>query len=366
MGRAPADLLRGLPVSLFPPAGAGRTVRGFRPGEGARSEQAGRARVSTSEQHRDVRRRPAPPPPGRRHVVTGYDGSEGAERALAWAAREAERLDAPLRVVVCVDWHPVASPEAAGALLAPPDLRRLGEELAERAATRVHEEHPGLALTTAVHDWASAVPVLLEESGAARLVVLGSRGHGAFADLMLGSTSAQVAVHARCPVVVVRPPEGRPAGTTTAMTMVERGVVVGADSSPTARCALRFALRAAAVRGTEVTAVRAWQPPSLWGASQHGPAHQQLLALERAQADLLEEVVREAQAADGTGVVVHRRVVREHPAAALLHAAAGAELLVVGSRGSGGFRGLLLGSVSRAVIHHARTAVAVVHGDRDD
>jgi nucleotide-binding universal stress UspA family protein len=314
--------------------------------------------VPTSEHGSDVRRRPDPPPPGRHHVVVGYDGSDGAVRALAWAGEEAQRLGSPLRVVVCVDWHPVASPEAAGALLAPPDLRRLGEQLADQAVARVGSEHPGLELTSAVHDWAAAVPVLLEESGAARLVVLGSRGHGAFADLMLGSTSAQVAVHAHCPVVVVRPPEPT---TTTA-----RGVVVGADSSPAARGALRFALEAAAVRGTELTVVRAWQPPSLWGASQHGPAHAQLVALEQAQAALLDQVVREelgTAATDCSGVVVHQRVVREHPAAALLHAAKGAELLVVGTRGSGGFKGLLLGSVSRAVIHHARTAVAVVHDE---
>lgn len=306
-----------------------------------------------------ARRRRDQPPPGRHHVVVGYDGSDGALRALAWAGQEAERLGAPLRVVVCVDWHPVPSAEAAGALLAPPDLRRVGEELAEQAITRARSDHPRLELTGAVHDWASAVPVLLEESAAARLVVLGSRGHGAFADLLLGSTSAQVAVHARCPVVVVRPAEEG--------TAAQRGVVVGADSSPAARCALRFALEAAAVRGSEVTAVRAWQPPSLWGASQHGAAHAQLAALEQAQSELLEEVVREAQGAartDCSGVVVHQRVVREHPATALLHAARGAELLVVGSRGSGGFRGLLLGSVSRAVIHHAHGAVAVVHADQ--
>lgn len=315
--------------------------------------------MPTAEHDSDVRRRPDPPPPGRHHVVVGFDGSDGALRALAWAGEEAQRLGSPLRVVVCVDWHPVASPEAAGALLAPPDLRRLGEQLAEQAVARLRGDHPGLELTSAVHDWAAAVPVLLEESGAARLVVLGSRGHGAFADLMLGSTSAQVAVHARCPVVVVRPPEQ----TTTA---TARGVVVGADTSPVARGALRFALEAAALRGTELTAVRAWQPPSLWGASQHGPAHAQLVALEQAQAALLDQVVREALGAAGTdcsGVVVHQRVVREHPAAALLHAAKDAELLVVGTRGSGGFAGLLLGSVSRAVIHHARTAVAVVHGE---
>lgn len=318
--------------------------------------------MSTSENDRDTRQRPDPPPPGRHHVVVGYDGSDGAVRALAWACEEAERLGAPLRVVTCVDWHPVAGAEAAGALLTPPDLRELGRRLAEEGCARAALDHPGLPVTRVVHDWASAVPVLLEESGAARLVVLGSRGHGAFADLLLGSTSAQVAVHARCPVVVVRPPDR----TTTA---TPRGVVVGADSSPAARCALRFAIEAAAARGAEVTAVRAWQPPSLWGSTQHGPAHAQLVALEQAQAALLEQFVHQAQqecgAPGASEVVVHQRVVREHPAEALLRAARGAELLVVGSRGSGGFRGLLLGSVSRAVIHHAHGAVAVVHADQD-
>ncbi|PWJ46919.1 Nucleotide-binding universal stress protein, UspA family [Quadrisphaera granulorum] len=317
--------------------------------------------MSTLEQHESATR-PEPPPPGRHHVVVGWDGSEGAVRALHWACEEAERLGAPLRVVVCIAWHPVASAETAGAILTPPDLRRLGEQLAAQAVTRVRGEHPGVQVSSVVHDWAAAVPALLDESGAARLMVLGSRGHGAFADLLLGSTSAQVAVHARCPVVVVRPPERGADGPSGTTTTAGRRVVVGADTSPAARCALRFALQAAATRGAEVTAVRAWQPPSLWGSGQIGPALEHVEALEQAQAELLDEVVREAQAAaDAEGVVVHQRVVRNHPATALLQAAQAAELLVVGSRGSGGFRGLLLGSVSRAVLHHAHGPVALVH-----
>lgn len=293
---------------------------------------------------------------GRGPVVVGYDGSDGARRALAWAAEEAQRRGAALQVTVCTDWHPVSSPEAAGVVLAAPDLQVVGRELADDAVARL-ADHPDLEVRTEVRAWSPPVPSLLAESERAQLVVLGSRGRGAFADLLLGSTSAQVAVHAHCPVVVVRPPGGADGADGAG------GVVVGVDGSPAGRAALAFAVETAAQRGTALRAVRVWQVPSLWGSAQHPAPGARAGELERAEQGLLDADVAAALDAAGPAhaVEVSAVVVQGHPVDALLQAARGADLLVVGSRGSGGFRGLLLGSVSRAVLHHARCPVAMVH-----
>lgn len=299
-------------------------------------------------------------------VVVGYDGSDGARRALAWAAAEAERRSAVLQVTVCTDWHPVSSPEAAGVLLAAPDLEVVGRELADDAVARLGADHPGLRVRTEVRAWAPPVPSLLAESERAQLVVLGSRGRGAFADLLLGSTSAQVAVHAHCPVVVVRPPwpASSAAGAAGAAQRGSTGgVVVGVDGSPAARAALAFAVATAAQRGAALRAVRVWQVPSLWGSGQHPAPGAHVGDLERAEQALLDADVTAALDAAGSrpALDVSAVVVQGHPVDGLLQASRGADLLVVGSRGSGGFRGLLLGSVSRAVLHHARCPVAMVH-----
>ncbi len=299
-------------------------------------------------------------------VVVGYDGSDGARRALTWAAQEAERRRAVLQVTVCTDWHPVSSPEAAGVLLTAPDLEVVGQELADDAVARLRADHPGLRVRTEVRAWAPPVPSLLAESERAQLLVLGSRGRGAFAGLMLGSTSAQVAVHAHCPVVVVRPP-GPSGGTGGEAGAAQRGttggVVVGVDGSPAARAALAFAVETATQRGAALRAVRVWQVPSLWGSSHHAAPGAHVGDLERAEQELLDADVAAALDAAGPrpALEVGAVVVQGHPVDGLLQAARGADLLVVGSRGSGGFRGLLLGSVGRAVLHHARCPVAMVH-----
>lgn len=288
-------------------------------------------------------------------VVVGYDGSDGARRALGWAAEEARRRRAVLQVTVCTDWHPVSSPEAAGVVLSAPDLHEVGRQVADDAVARLTADHPGVHVRTEVRAWSPPVPALLAESERAQLVVLGSRGRGAFADLLLGSTSAQVAVHAHCPVVVVRPPGAEEDG--------GAGVVVGVDGSPASRAALAFAVETAAQRRAPLRAVRVWQVPSLWGSGQHHAPGAHEGDLERAEQTLLDADLASTLAAAGDAAAVDGRgvVVQGHPVEALLRAAAGADLLVVGSRGSGGFRGLLLGSVSRAVLHHARRPVAVVH-----
>ena len=190
-------------------------------------------------------------------------------------------------------------------------------------------------------------------TGIGRGVVVGSRGRGGSTGLVLGSTSTAVAMHASCPVVVVH--RGRD---------LDRGgpVVVGVDGSQLSEAAVAWAFDAAAQRGTGLTAVHAWLPP--WGLADQwavvGAGEWEALA-RSAAATLSESLVGWSD--EHPGVVVEERVVQAHPGTALADASRGAQLVVVGCRGRGGFAGLVLGSVSRAVLHHAGCPVAVVHPD---
>lgn len=141
-------------------------------------------------------------------------------------------------------------------------------------------------------------------------------------------------------------------------------IVVGVDRSPGALAALRFALAEARLRGATVKLVHAWEVPAaaLGGASYFAIGG--LPELERAVAEDAERVIDELLEQvgdDAEGVDVEREVVSGNAAHALLNAAKGASLLVVGSRGRGGFAGLLLGSVSQHCAHHATCPVAIVH-----
>jgi nucleotide-binding universal stress UspA family protein len=134
-------------------------------------------------------------------------------------------------------------------------------------------------------------------------------------------------------------------------------IVVGVDGSPGALAALRFAIEEARLRKAQVKAVFAWSIPFV--ADVPSGLLPELLADFRADAEtLLKEAL--VAAGDTTGVEIERVVADSPPGSALLEAAVGADLLVVGSRGRGGFRGLLLGSVSQQCAHHAPCPVVIV------
>ncbi|MEV4089018.1 universal stress protein, partial [Nonomuraea fuscirosea] len=207
--------------------------------------------------------------------------------------------------------------------------------LVKAAATWAGRHHPGVAVNTLI-DRGSPSALLTDLSAAAELIVVGSRGYGALQGMAVGSVSGHVVSRARCPVIVMRG-DSQERGA--------REVVVGFDGSPVSRAALSFAATEAYRLGSPIHVVIA----------RHG-----------GEADPLEPRIR-AQGLAWDELTVHRdlqasvELVDEPARRALLEAARKACLLVVGARGLGEVRGLLLGSVSQAMVHHAPCPVAVVH-----
>ena len=283
-----------------------------------------------------------------REIVVGYDGSPHAHEALLWAARAARRQHAPLRVV-----H-VARTFLDGYVIAdrPADLTtQVGGQVLADGLERLRAIDPDLQVTAQVEPQDSVAAVLTEASRNAGMLVVGSRGRGGFAGLLLGSVSVTVAAHAHCPVVVVRTnpaAEAAPGGP----------VVVGVDGSAASTRAVDYAFDQASRLGLPLVAVHAWDLPSLFGpVPPWRPEEMEEMRL--AEKVLLSESLA-GHMERYPDVNVTAMVHRGGPAHVILTACDDAELVVVGSRGLGGFRGLLLGSVSQAVLHHATSPVVVV------
>ena len=205
-------------------------------------------------------------------------------------------------------------------------------------------------------------PGLLSASEQADLLVVGARGLGGFRGLVLGSVSQQVLHHARIPLAVVRvdgadgAADADPTGASEAGTR-ER-VVVGVDGSDPSMAALRWALAEGAVRKAVVQVVHAWDAPVIYGPVS-GVSGSDVGVIEGGARRMVEEMVDQAEQG-GSPVDVEQTAIPGGAAASLLDAAGGADLVVVGRRGMGGFGRLLLGSVSENVARHARCPVVVV------
>jgi nucleotide-binding universal stress UspA family protein len=287
-------------------------------------------------------------------VVAGIDGSTQSVAAADWAAREATRRHLGLRLV---HGHlQTAPPTAFGYPSLPIDVEtpiRYGRQMLAQVAEDVGRAHPGLPVERAF-TVGSPAGVLVEESRAASLVVVGTRGLGGFAGLLAGSVSTQVAAHAHCPVIVVRTDGATGPGPRSP-------VVVGLDGSAESNLALRFALDAAAASNANLIAVYAWQalptgnlgPTTRW---HYDPDE----AEDEARRLLAEQLAGCAEQYPQLSIE-HRPVLSFNPGETLADASRTAGLVVVGSRGRGGFTGLILGSTSHTLVHHAHCSVAVIH-----
>ena len=289
-----------------------------------------------------------------RPVIVGVDGSEASQDALDWAVCEAQLTGRPLRVVcaytVSGGWPPIDSKYDDKI------LRELGHEVLDTAKARVHARAPELVVESELR-YGGPVPLLLQESKEASVLVVGGRGTGSFAALMLGSVAVGVTAHAQCPVVVVRGTEGAPAGGAGGR------VVVGVDGSEPSAAAVEFAIAEASRRRLPLHAVSAWQQPPIYGPRMY-PGLIDKETLEKESQREMSEMLA-GWRGKYPEVPVTETIEQSHPVEALVRASQTADLVVVGCRGRGGFRGMLLGSVSQGVIRHAHCPVAVVHASHD-
>lgn len=281
-------------------------------------------------------------------VVVGVDGSDESLVAVGLAVRVAVERHRPVRIVHAFVWpllHAPLGPSPYG----PPEggLRNAAERIVRDAEAYAHGTDPRVNVSTDVVTGGVAA-VLVRESRQAAMIVLGDRGLGGFSGLLLGSVAVQVAAHATVPVFVAR---GAP--------RIDGPVVVGVDGSPDSRLAVAFAAEEASLRKTDLIAVHAWRHPVSTGPGDILPPVFDPELVDAEERRVLSEAT--AGLSDQfPDLLITQRAVHERTRHALIECSREAQLVVVGARGRGGFAGLLLGSVSQAVLHHADCPVAVV------
>ncbi|WP_342373348.1 universal stress protein [Propioniciclava soli] len=289
-------------------------------------------------------------------LVVGTDLSRRAEQAVDWAAERAAERGSRLLIVLALPEVPIPPRSRLFDAMATPDwpehLHRAAAERLDALRERVSGHHPEVSLETHLHEGLASY-ALAQASKTAELVVVGARGEHAPATVrVLGGTADAVVAHARGPVAVI---------TDLADDTPDGPVVVGLDDSAEAEAALRLAVAEALQRRVELVAVHAfdltpWLPGPL-GAGAFDP-----VPLESALRDAMEAKLAPHRTAQ-PGLVARVEVEAGQPAHLLAEASKQASLLVVGSRGRGGFAGLLLGSTSKAVLRAARCPVIVTRAD---
>ncbi|GGR20094.1 universal stress protein [Streptomyces roseolus] len=285
-----------------------------------------------------------------RLVIVGVDDGPHQDEIVRLAARQAELRESELHIA-----HAIRFPLPGGS---PTDEQEkhlavhVGGRLVERYEDLVRQEFPGLTVAGEL-PIGQAAAVLIERSADAGLLVTGHRGSGGFPRLPLGSVSWQVATHARCPVIVVRPHDtgGSP----------ENRVVVGVDLEDPSPDALDFAYEQAEMSGARLELVHGAFHVGMVPTGPIGMVPADFANLDHGPRDFLDREISGRQARYPS-VRATVRIERTRAATLLAEAARDAALLVVGSRGRSGVKRLLLGSVSAEVLHTAECPVAVVPG----
>ncbi len=281
-------------------------------------------------------------------IVVGYEGSPDAGAALDWAVGEARSRHLGIQVVYSepdVGRWDAAAATMSGAQILTATLAADGAALLEQAAAVATAA--GVPVET-VDTQGSASHALAEASRGAVMVVLGSRGQGAVSSLILGSTVSHVAAHAHCPVIVVR-----------SETTADGPVVVGVDGSAGSEEVLGWAMDHASRHRLPLEVLHAYSIPVYPGVVPYVPP----VEITEATADFEARVTREVLAGWAEkypDVPVTTTVLHGRPGPALVSATERASLTVVGSHGRGAFLGMLLGSTSQSLLHHAKGSVAVL------
>ncbi|KAB8176034.1 universal stress protein [Microbispora catharanthi] len=280
-------------------------------------------------------------------IVVGVDGSTPSLQAAGWAGREAELRGAPLRIVyVTLRWPYyvplVPQPASWGA-----DAEAAARTVLDQATVHARAGRPHLPVSAEIVDGAAPEALVAAAEGA-QLIVVGNRGRGGFAELLLGSVSRYVTARAPCPVAVVRQTKEDGRGEIT----------VGVTGHPDQEPVLEFAFREAALRHAGLRAVHAWTHPAATELDYLQPLVYDVDSVGAEEARLLAESIA-GRRENFPDVTLTERVVREHPAKALIEASAETDLVVIGAH-TGMATWLGLGATAHAVLHHARAPVIVV------
>lgn len=283
-------------------------------------------------------------------IIVAVDGSPASKTAVEWAARDAGLRHAPLTLV-----HVLPNP-VMGTWLTPPSIdayatwhETRGREILDESQHIVDAVLLELGPVSVERETfvGPVIPTLVDLSKDASMVVVGCRGETGLASQLLGSVSTGLAHHAHCPVAVIHGEEAQDRAARRAP------VLLGVDGSPASEQATAIAFEEASQRGVGLTALHSWADYGSFALPQ-GEWEDQL------------EIGREALAERLAGwqerypdVSVERQLVHGNPATRLVAASESAQLTVVGSHGRGGFAGMMLGSVSSAVVQTARTPVIV-------
>lgn len=287
-------------------------------------------------------------------IVVGYNDTPDCERALEWAASESRRSQEALRVVSATGM-PTFADAGAGVMIDRSVIEEGAREMAANGVKRATEL--GAVEVEAVSALGNPAEMLVEAAEGARAIVLGSRGRGPVLSALLGSVSYAVAAHAPCPVVVVRA-DAPSVGT-------EHAIMVGVDESAPSQRALALAAEVAGERGATVHLASVWSHPAATiAAASYVDGAVLMTAGEGIEEAVTAELRQTADRlrAEHPDLKITTAVLDGDPASALAAEAerVGAALLAIGTRGRGGFRGMMLGSVSHGVLHAAKCPVAIV------
>ncbi|MBF6209816.1 universal stress protein [Nocardia puris] len=292
---------------------------------------------------------------GNAPIVVGVDGSAGATTAVTWAAHTAALHRAPLLLLHVVDVVADYGPGSTEPLTAT-DYDRLAEHgrwLLDSATARAEEAAADLGGVEVRVELVQspATPTLLARSEGARMIAVGTRDRGSLRRALLGSVSSALARRAHCPVAVIRE------GADLSAAVRTRPVIVGVDGTAVSEPAIELALSEASVRGVDLVAVHVWtgvELPADYGFDPADTETDMNYVLAESLAGWQERFPE---------VTIHREVVKDRPERYLRERSETAQLLVVGSRGRGGFSSMLFGSTSQSLVLSADCPLLVGHED---